>query len=270
MRIASVTKPITAAAIKCLVRSNKLSLDTKAFEYLGLKAPAPQVVDERIFDITIGQLLTHKGGWDREKSFDPMFRTAQIQASLGLSRPVNPGDIIEYMLTQPLQFKPGERFAYSNFGYCVLGRVLEKATHKTFFEALQELIFVPLQIEDIRLAHSQSSAREAREVSYPIPDNMFSIEVMDAHGGLVASAPALCRFLDSYWINGEPRVAGQQAEWTFFGSLPGTTSLARQRRDGLNIVVLLNGRRGGQFNKDNELLLKMVEEAVGAVTKTRP
>ena len=70
-------------------------------------------------------------------------------------------------MARPLQFAPGERYAYSNFGYCVLGRVLEKAMNKTWFECVQESICQPLRITDIKLGHSASSQRDPREVWYP-------------------------------------------------------------------------------------------------------
>ncbi len=46
------------------------------------------------------------------------------------------------------------------------------------------------------------------------------MEVLDSVGGLIASAPALCTFMDAYWIGGDQRVAGSTGEWIAFGSLP--------------------------------------------------
>lgn len=89
------------------------------------------------------------------------------------------------------------------------------------------------------------------------------LDVMDAHGGLVASAPALCRFLEAYWLSGEPRPRGGRANWTFMGSLPGTTALVRQRDDGLNVAVLLGGRRDRHFREDNRRLKETIDEAIG-------
>lgn len=89
------------------------------------------------------------------------------------------------------------------------------------------------------------------------------MEVMDANGGMIASAPALCQFLDAYWIGGDPRKPGQRGNWTFFGSMPGTTSMARQRNDGYNIVVLLNNRRNN--SEDNNALQKAMDKAIDTV-----
>lgn len=72
-------------------------------------------------------------------------------------------------------------------------------------------------------------------------DGGFAIEAMRAHGGLIGSAPAMLRFMDHYWLTGEPR-HGEQQDWVFFGSLPGAFSLARWRPDGVMIVVLFDAR----------------------------
>ncbi len=228
MRVASVTKPITAAAIKNAVRAKQLTLDAKAFDLIAVKPPAGKVPNAKIATITVGHLLEHKGGWDRATAFDPMFRTKTVEKELALTGPATPVNMIEYMLTQPLQFTPGEKAAYSNFGYCVLGRVLEKVSKKPYAESGQLSVFKPLGIKDIKLGYGAVKLRDPREVWYPVAEDAFAFDVMDAHGGLIASAPALCQFLQGYWINGEPRGPGQRGDWTFFGSLPGTSSMVRQ------------------------------------------
>ena len=80
-RIASVTKPFTAVAVMKLVEQGKLALDAKAFPLLNLQ-PAVQSFrdpEPRLRDITVRQLLQHTGGWDRDKSFDPMFRPERLR-----------------------------------------------------------------------------------------------------------------------------------------------------------------------------------------------
>jgi N-acyl-D-amino-acid deacylase len=262
LRIASVSKPITAAEVKTLIREKKLSLETRVFPLLGLRPYNGKEGDARLANVTVGHLLEHKGGWDADKSFDPMFMTGEIAKALRLKGPVTPANVVEYMLAQPLQFAPGERSAYSNFGYCVLGRVIEKVTGRPYGDAVRRDILRPLGVKDIKLGHSAARDRDPREVWYPVADDAFSLEVLDAHGGWIASAPALCRFLDAYWIDGAPRRPGEDGEWTFFGSLPGTTAMVHQRPDGLNIAVLLNGRRDDTLDDDGRLLLESVDRAV--------
>jgi CubicO group peptidase (beta-lactamase class C family) len=257
MRLASVTKPITAAAIHTLVREGKLSLDTKAFPLLGLRPPRGQQTDARLNDITIRHLLEHKGGWDREKSFDPMFRPLEIAAALKAPAPAGPVDIIRYMMGQPLQFAPGSQEHYSNFGYCVLGRVIEKVSGQTYLAYIQKTIFAPLGAKSVELGRSLPKYRNPREPVYrhpgkgrnvldpqskdevPAPDGTFYLEAMDAHGGLIASSRDVVRFLDAYWISGQPR-QGKGRPGVAFGRLPGTFTMAMQRPNGVNLAALFN------------------------------
>lgn len=261
LRIASVTKPFTAAAIKNTVREGRISLDDRPFVTLDILKP-PDAVDlaDGLDQITVRHLLAHQGGWDRDSAFDPMFRMAEIGETLGLDGPVAPDHVVQYMMTQPLQFTPGERTAYSNFGYCVLGRLLEQTYSKPYIECIQESVLAPLELKNVLLGRNAASQRHEREVWHPVADDAFSLDVMDAHGGLIASAPDVCRFLDAYWISGEPRQADQSQNWTFFGSLPGTTAMVRQRPDGYNVVILLNGRRGRHWSEDAASLRTGVDE----------
>jgi N-acyl-D-amino-acid deacylase len=267
MRIASVTKPITAVAVRQIIRQGKLTLDTKAFELLKLSPPPDSKPDPRLAEITVAHLLDHKGGWDRDESFDPMFRIHRVERTLRLRRSAKPADVIRYMLGQPLEFDPGARYAYSNFGYCVLGRVMEKATGKPYFEYIRDDLCKPLGIADIKLARNAPRARDPREVWYPTRD--VNVEVMDAHGGLIASAPALATFLDYHWCSGEPRRAGQRGAWVFFGTLSGTTAMVRQRSDGHNIAVLYNNRREDTYEQDDTQLQSLVDDAIDKVATAR-
>ncbi len=266
MRIASCAKPITAATVKTLIRQGRLHADLPVFPFLGIEPAGGRLGDERLNRITVEQLLKHEAGFDREQAFDPMFRCAIIEQELDLATAATPRNVIEYMLTQPLQFNPGERSCYSNFGYCVLGRVIEKASGKSYLETVKEVICQPLGIDDLTLSRNRIADRPAKEVWYPVQEEAFSIEVMDAHGGLTTSAASLCKFLQAYWISGEPRQPGQHQSWLFFGSLPGTTAMIQQRTDGVDCAILLNGRRP-QFNEDNQRLHDAINAAIDRIQR---
>jgi N-acyl-D-amino-acid deacylase len=213
-RIASISKPITAVAVLKLVEAGKLDLDTPAFQLLDDIQPSDQaVMDSRIGTITVQHLLEHSGGWDSSLSFDPMFRTREIAEDMGAPVPADCPTIIGYMLGQPLDFDPGERFAYSNFGYCVLGRVIEAVSGKTYQDYVLTHVLNPIGIQDMRLGHTLPAAQAQGEVHYyarepdhtrsvfpeiwepiPWPYGGFYLEAMDAHGGWIASATDLARF----------------------------------------------------------------------------
>jgi len=261
-RVASISKPITAAAVRKLIRDDKLSLDDKVWDVLEIEPPPDVKVDPRWHDITIGQLLDHKGGWDiKQLGFDPMFQARRIAKELGLDHPAGPDDVVRWMLDKPLQFDPGKRDSYSNFGYCVLGRVIEKVTKRPYLAYLRQSIFKPVGIDpqEVQLAYVDKDKRHQREPWYNEP---LLVDVMDAHGGVVISSPTLCEYLEHYWISGEPRQLGTKGQvWTFFGSMPGTSAIAHQRADGINFVCEFNGRHvDANQTKLTEELNRLIDE----------
>ena len=214
-RLASVSKPITAVAVLKLVEEGKLTLDTKAFELLNLRPVVESLRDPepRLRQITIRQLLQHTGGWDRDKSFDPMFRSDRIAQATNSARPASAENVIRYMLSHPLDFDPGTRYAYSNFGYCVLGRVIEKVSGQPYEQFVREKILRPIGIQHMRIGATLDGRQAPGEVRYytrddglaqnvfpgppekvPWPYGGFHLEAMDAHGGWIASAIDLARF----------------------------------------------------------------------------
>lgn len=262
MRIASCAKPITSAIVKTLIRRRALRPDLRVFPYLAITPEGRPIADERVGQITVDHLLKHLGGFDSVESFDPMFRIKTVEKELELTEPASSKNVIEYMLTQRLQFNPGERSAYSNYGYCVLGRVIEQATKKSYIDAVDQVICRPLGIRDLSVSRSSAADRPDSEAWYPVKDTAFSIEVMDAHGGLTTSSVSLCKFMQAYWISGEPRKPGGRYSYAFFGSLPGTTAMMQQRTDGIDCAVLLNARRNGQSKQDNARLRESINGAI--------
>jgi len=215
-RIASISKPITAVAVLQLVEAGDLSLDENPFVRIGL-GDELQVEgrDERLREITVRHLLSHRGGWDREVSFDPMFQARRIREALDLPGPPETGDIIRFMLGAPLDFNPGEGYAYSNFGYCVLGRVIEAVTGEPYDQAVRARVLAPLGIEDMRIGRSLPEGRAEGEVVYHDQEQRTAAavkapgrqvpkgyahdqEVMDAHGAWIASAADLARFAGAF------------------------------------------------------------------------
>lgn len=262
MRIASLTKPLTAAAVHRLVAQGRLKEGAHVLAHVAPAGVAP--LDRRWRGITVAHLLQHRGGWDRGKSFDPLFRVDEIEKSLRLTAPARPADIVRYMLAKPLQYGPGGASVYSNFGYTVLGRVIESVSHTSYVNFLRQNVLGPHGIHDVLLGRSTHGTAYAREVEYlngAAPG--FRIEAADAAGGLVASAPALVGFLRHYWIDGRPRAAGAQGSWTFFGSLPGTSAVMRQLPSGTDYAVLMNARREGSFRQDIDAFAKALDAALG-------
>ncbi|HEY3863328.1 MAG TPA: serine hydrolase domain-containing protein [Verrucomicrobiae bacterium] len=200
-RIASISKPFTAAAVLQLVAAGRLNMDAPAFELLQLEPLSGSQPDPRLKRIAVRHLLHHTGGWDRDQSGDPMFMSDKIARANGEPPPANQHAIIRYMLGQPLDFDPGARYAYSNFGYCVLGRIIEKISGRGYEPYMRKHVLAPIGIRRMRQGLSRASGRAEGEVKYYMPqrDNTepytgFCLEAMDSHGAWIASAVDLARF----------------------------------------------------------------------------
>ncbi len=277
MRIASLAKPITAAAIRKLAAAGKLDLGAKVFELLDIE-PAGEP-DPRLGEITVAHLLEHRGGWDREKSGDPMFMARQIATDLGVRPPPRREQFAAWVAGRPLDFEPGARVAYSNFGYLLLGLLIEKATGAGATAWVAENVMGGS--DDFGLARSLPRDRDPREPHYhdpgpdlpsvfgggavPPPDGSWYSEAMETHGGWRCSARSYVEFLTAYWMGGGPRGSWRGQEWTFRGSLPGTWAVARQRPDGISYTALFNQREdpsGLPYEAIGDLLDKAID-AVG-------
>ncbi len=131
-QIASISKEIVAAAALILQQDGKLSLDDKVSRWL------PDLTDAD--KITVRQVLTHTAGysdyWPQDYLMAPM------------ARPTTPQAILDGWAKKPLDFKPGEDWQYSNTGYVVAGRIIEKASGQPLYAFIQQRIFTPLHITD--------------------------------------------------------------------------------------------------------------------------
>ncbi len=218
-RIASVSKPITAVAIMKLAEAGKLKLDDKVLDYIDAEpfVAEDRKIDERWNQVKIAHCLAHTGGWDRGVSYDPMFQALRMSREMKVPLPIEPAHIIRYQRGMPLDFDPGSRYAYSNFGYSLLGRVIEKVSGKSYEQHVKEEVFAPLGITSPRMGKSLESERAEGEVKYyvvddgrgiavtgpsggnedekvPVSYGVWRQETLDAHGGWIASTIDLAKF----------------------------------------------------------------------------
>lgn len=278
-RVASVTKPFTAAAIRELIRRGQISLDSKVFRlpdstegilrYEPLGKP-----DSRLKDITVDHLLQHRGGWDRDMVGDLTYREKQIAQAFGVTSPPGREKTVRYIMGQPLQHDPGAKRSYSNIGFLLLGLIVEEVSGQSYQQYLHRHVMQPAGIASNnwllgRTFKKDQSPREPYYDDNEVVDNVFypthstkhqvkrpyggfDVEARTSQGRLVASGVAILCFLDRYQVNGPniggPRPAPGNWKWNHSGSLPGTNAVARQRGDGINFVVLFNKRpEGGNY-----------------------
>jgi CubicO group peptidase (beta-lactamase class C family) len=219
LRVASISKTVTALAIMKLVEDGQLSLSHHVFGpegYLNGLAYSKEIRDPRLRSITVQHLLEHSAGWDRAigcdgyEGCDPIDFPTHVAKVMHAPNPVGDSTIICYMLRQGLNFAPGTRFAYCNVGYLILGKVLEAVTHQSYEAWVRQHVLEPSGVLEAHLGHNLPAAYLERESSYlsryrmrscynnsgrqvPAAYGGFNLEAMNAHGGWLFSARDLVR-----------------------------------------------------------------------------
>lgn len=231
-RIASVSKPITAIAVMKLVENNQLSLDDTVFGPSGILAnhsylSSANITDQRIYNITVQQLLEHTAGWDRNvpcitgnatpytyspSHCDPISFPLHVTQSLGEPNPVTEEMHIKFLLEKGLDYAPGSNYSYSNIGYLVLGEIIEEISGQAYEEYVKTAVLAPIDICDMHVGRSLLKDKMEREVEYegngytslsafgggqlvPWEYGGWVLEAMSAHGGWIATARDLVQLI---------------------------------------------------------------------------
>lgn len=166
---------ITAATYMQLAEEGKANLDAPIRDLLPLEPPSypGAAFDSRWTNVTARLALLHAGGWDVDASkdplgatgFDPVLWPNQIAKDLGITRPVQRLDLLRWMLGKPMQFTPGTASKYSNFGYEVVGALIERLSGSTYEATCQKLL-ARAHITRMQLGHLKRSDRLPGEVAY--------------------------------------------------------------------------------------------------------
>lgn len=133
-RIASFTKPFTAMLILQLEEDGKLELDGKLIAYL------PEFTIEKSEEITIRQLLTHTAGITGESRIPNLIDIEKLHYTRE--------ELLNCIKQYDLVYEPGSRKEYSNFGYALLGLVIERVSGKPYDEVLYEKVCKPSGMEN--------------------------------------------------------------------------------------------------------------------------
>jgi N-acyl-D-amino-acid deacylase len=210
-----------------LVEEGKLKLDDRVAPLIADLTPAPgATVDPRWEQITIRHLLNHTGGWDRDKpgGFDPIDVTGTAAAAVGAPTPASPETLVRYMKGLPLDFNPGEKHVYSNFGYIILGRVIERLSGMKYEDYVRSRVLAPVGANRTQEGRMRMQDALPEEVKYymagaglnwpmvpsvypnggmvPLNYGGYNLEVGDASGAWVSSTIDLLRFVVR--IDGRP------------------------------------------------------------------
>jgi CubicO group peptidase (beta-lactamase class C family) len=262
-RIASVSKPITSVTLFLLAEAKRLTLEDFVFGPRGLLGDdfGARPYQRWVEDIRIKNLLTHTGGGWQNNGADPMFRNPEMNQKQLISWAI--GNV-------PLEYPPGEHYAYSNFGYCILGRVIEKLTGSTYDQYVRDAVLKRCGVNDMRIAGNTLRERSPGEVVYySAGEDPYDMNVrrMDSHGGWLATARDLAMFTSHVDGHSASRnilqvesirqmttasaanagyakgwAVNRVPNWWHGGSLPGTTSIMVRTASGFCWAALANSR----------------------------
>jgi CubicO group peptidase (beta-lactamase class C family) len=264
-RIGSVSKPITAVTIFRLIEQGRVRLEDRVFgpgAILGVSF-GPPPYKSGVDRIIVDHLLTHTaGGWPNNEQ-DPMDLDQQLsQAAL-----------IDWTIHNVgLDRSPGSNFAYSNFGYCVLGRVIEHVTGQRYGDFVRQNVLRLCDVTGMAIAGNTLAERQPMEVRYDGQRGEqpydWNFTRMDSFGGWVGSptdlvnfalrvdgfpeppdilAPATIRTMTTpsvvspsyargWWVNGF-------GDYWHTGSMPGAAAVVTRTHDGFCWAAFANARR---------------------------
>lgn len=164
-RIASASKLITAIGIMKLVDEGRLSTDDLVFGEEGILSEFTEFRDKRAAKITVQHLLNHTSGFSRAKG-DPMFRSTDVMRWTNQQKTLSADDLIRWQLGLKLRDNPGGMAQYSNIGYLVLSRIIERVSGVSYEEYLQSHVLRPAGCYDMHLARNYYEERYPNEVKY--------------------------------------------------------------------------------------------------------
>ena len=187
MRVASVSKLITAAAVMKLTEQGRLSLEDKVLGPEGIlndTAWTAVIRDKRHFRITVEHLLRHQAGFTLRLG-DPLFNSLDFAAMNGLQEPPTEDRLCRIVLHRRLGFTPGTSQSYSNFGYLLLSLVIEKVSGMRYEDYVRSQLIEPAGCYDFHIAGNFYSQKKPSEVRYYMHGNTEEVPCYDLSGRMV-------------------------------------------------------------------------------------
>ncbi len=166
MRLASVSKLLTAVGIMRLQEQGKVFLETPVFGPFGILNEYDSCIkDDHYYQMTVEHLLRHQGGFS-QRGGDVMFNTGRFMQQHNLSEPPTTDYLVRKELARRLTFEPGSYQEYSNFGYLLLSLVIEKASGMSYEEFMQKEVFGPAGCRHFALGGDYLKDRLPGETRY--------------------------------------------------------------------------------------------------------
>lgn len=225
MRVASVSKLLTATGIMMLQERGKLTLADTVFGPRGILNDSLYtsiIKDKNYYKITVEDLLRHKGGFTSYGG-DPMFSTRTIMMQNHLDTPPDHETLMKTQLKRRLRFAPGTSQYYSNFGYLLLSMIVEKVSGIDYETFMRDSVLYRAGCYDMHIGGNYYEDRLPNEVRYYNGADTCLVEeynnsgkmvercyggsdvrALSGAGGWVTSVPELARFVAS--IDGRPEI----------------------------------------------------------------
>ncbi len=225
LRVASVSKLVTATGIMLLQEHGRLSLKDTVFGERGILCDTALTVsirDKNYYKITVEDLLRHKGGFT-QRAGDPMFSTRTVMMQNRLDEAPDAETLVRCVTKRRLGFRPGTSQSYSNFGYLLLSMIIEEVTGEEYEKWIRKNVLEPAGCYGFQMANNYYKQKHKGESRYYVPSNEPLVEeynnsgrqVIRCYGGndihalsgagaWVASSAELARFVAS--IDGHPSV----------------------------------------------------------------
>jgi CubicO group peptidase (beta-lactamase class C family) len=267
-RLASVSKTYTGVAIMKLIQDGKLTIDQKVFgtgALLGTDYGTPPY-NTNLTNITVRQLLHNtSGSWGAATGGDVIDANPTYTYKQLFDWIIN---------TRPNPATPGTLFDYTNVGYNLLGRIIEKVSGKTYINYLKEDILAPIGVTLTDIASKTEAEKKANEVAYygQGADAQYVYNIAfprrDADAGLISTASDLLKLVtatDGFTTRPDilnaatlttyttpstvfPSYAcgigiwSAEHVWFDYGSLNGTRTGFMRHDNGMCVSLLLNSR----------------------------
>jgi CubicO group peptidase (beta-lactamase class C family) len=268
MRIASMSKMITAVAALKAAEQGKLDLGKPLVEVMGYSTQASDYADARVTKVTLRHLLQNHAGWTIDRSQDPMFERV----------PPCPQRSARWLSTMKMDTEPGQLYSYSNISFCLVQQAIEKGTGRKYEDFVKSELAVPAGIKSWEFATLRGKADEPDYITQAgdkgSSDANLDFESLGGAGAWTSSAADYVRFytaLPGYkgvsllsatsfaQLQARPATAGSNPVFYGLGinaravannshnifhtgSLPGTSSFGASFASGWTVVVIFNSR----------------------------
>ena len=165
LRMASVSKLITAAGIMVLHDRGDLNINDTVFGPSGIlndSTITALIKDKNYYKITVEHLMRHQAGFRR----DPLFSSRDVRHQLQLDHAPEAEDFYRVVLNRRLKFAPGSWQSYSNFGYLLLSKIIEKVSGMPYDEFIRTEVLEPAGCYDMHIAGTYYEDKRDNEVRY--------------------------------------------------------------------------------------------------------